>query len=205
MKLYKLTDQNNKTRPNQLNETILDTYQEERHPHVAEYIRQAVQMGNLIQARDAEAVAERDRQLADRPRQMKNLSPVLGGSVLNDAQNQAGTLSHQPRLGADCLMDDVVGLNFAILSLPGAFKATEVQALCAAMPVNTVPIEADTPQAQAWLKEAGAKAAVIRPDRYLLGLANSLEEIELLLAKVKALQPGQTSTVTVKRQLAKSS
>lgn len=187
---------------NQLNETILDTYQDERHPHVAEYIRQAVQMGNLIQARDAEAVAERDRQLSERPRQMKNLNPALGRSALNDATNQAGTLSHQPKLDADNLMDDVVGLNFAIISLPGAFKPADIQALCASMPVKVVPIEADTPQAQAWLKDVGANAAVIRPDRYLLGLASSLKEIELLLAKVKALP---ACTVHNERLLARSS
>lgn len=176
----------------QLNDTILDTYQEERHPHVAEYIKQAVQMGNLIQARDAEAVAERDRQLSERPRHMKNLSPVLGRSALNDAKNYAGTLSHQPKLDADRLMDDIAGLDFAILSLPGAFAPADIQALCNAAPVPVVALQANTPQARAWLESIGTQAAVIRPDRYLLGLANDLLELESVLHKLQALQSRRT-------------
>lgn len=187
---------------NQLGEQLLDTYQAERHPHVAEYIKQAVQMGELIQARDAAAVAERDKQLSERPRQMKNLSPNLGLSTLNTGKNQAGVLSHQPRLADGSLMDDTAGFGFVVLSLAGTFKQADIQALCASMPVTTTHIEADTPQAQAWLHELGTAAAIIRPDRYLLGLAGTLAETRLLLSRLTALQAGQTGATAHERPLA---
>lgn len=48
-------------------DTLLDTYQDERAPHAREYISLAVELGRIIQARDAQEVAERDRTLAAAP------------------------------------------------------------------------------------------------------------------------------------------
>ncbi len=172
----------------QLHESVLDTYQAERRPHVAKYIEQAVQMGNLIQAREPEAVAERDKRLSEHPKLMTNLDLRLGRSVLNNGQNGAGLLSRQPLLGFGGLMDDIAGQNFVVISLPEAFQPSSLQELCKSLPVRVVCLEADTPQARAWLEEANAKAAVIRPDRYLMGYAGGLEAVQNLLDPIKALQ-----------------
>ncbi|TFL14516.1 bifunctional 3-(3-hydroxy-phenyl)propionate/3-hydroxycinnamic acid hydroxylase [Pusillimonas caeni] len=172
----------------QLHENLLDTYQAERRPHTAKYIEQAVQMGNLIQAREPEAVAERDKHLSEHPKLMTNLDLRLGRSLLNNGRDGAGLLSRQPLLGSGKLMDDIVGQHFVIISLPEAFHPSSLRELCAPLPVRVVCLEADTPQARAWLQEANAKAAVIRPDRYLMGYAGGLDAVQNLLAPLKALQ-----------------
>lgn len=163
--------------------SLLDTYQAERHPHVDEYIRLAVRLGRLIQATGDAQVRERDQQFAQGPELMRSITPVLGASALNDGQGGAGTLSWQPLLRDGSYMDDKVGMNFYVVARPGLID-DELKVVCAASAVKPVLVPADEPAIADWLDALGAGMVAVRPDRYLLGTANTPQELQGLWARL---------------------
>jgi 3-(3-hydroxy-phenyl)propionate hydroxylase len=42
----------------------------------------------------------------------------------------------------------------------------------------------DAPEPQAWLRATDASAILVRPDRYVLGAAHSLQELDALVAAI---------------------
>lgn len=156
-------------------DTLLDSYEAERGPHVHAFIREAIRLGDIIQA-TGPAVAERDRQMAENPSFLRTITPRLGGGLHGDAPAPAGTLAPQPRLGSGARLDDEAGHAFVLLTTEtfGADPAL-VQMLRDAG-VMLVP-----GAASAWLDTISVKAALIRPDRYVLGIANSVEDVRDLL------------------------
>jgi len=173
-----------------MSEGLLDTYQEERHPHAEAFIRLAVKMGGLIQATSPEAVRERDRQFAGGPQLMTSLAPRLGSSRLNDLNTGAGTLACQAmRQGARG--DDAAGLCFMVVARPGSAELAQIASRCPAK-WNAALQVGDDPASLKMLDRLNADFAVMRPDRYLLGAARSLDELDALWEPVRRFeQPSQ--------------
>ncbi|MEU9443082.1 bifunctional 3-(3-hydroxy-phenyl)propionate/3-hydroxycinnamic acid hydroxylase [Streptomyces sp. NPDC048304] len=109
--------------------SVLDTYAEERRPHVKESILSSVQLGRVICVTDPEAAAERDATvLAGRrgrtgpgePEPAKPLSAgLLRRSSAEAAGPRAGAVVPQGRVGAQGgtgLFDEVVGRGFVLLT-----------------------------------------------------------------------------------------
>jgi 3-(3-hydroxy-phenyl)propionate hydroxylase len=69
--------------------------------------------------------------------------------------------------------DDAAGYGFALFARPGL----------AVPPRENLTVIRDA-AVQPWLDQLGAKAAMIRPDRYVLGAARDEAELEDLLAAV---------------------
>lgn len=139
-------------------DSLLETYQSEREPHVRVFIETAVRLGNIIQTTDPQVAAERDRAFLEGGREeMVNLSPPLGpGFHLG-----RGEIFPQPVLADGRRLDEAVGgYRFALLS-PWKVETD----------IPVVPFE-------------GPEAILLRPDRYVYGVARSRAEAEKLLEGV---------------------
>lgn len=159
--------------------TLLDSYESERRPHVQAFIDLAVRLGAVIQATDPDAARERDRRFASgAPEMFDYPQPGLGPGAHHD-----GTLFPQPRLPDGRLLDAAIGNRFAILG----------EADAAACPPGVALIDDPGPEVTGWLKAHSAIAVVLRPDRYVFGLARD----QAALAKLtRALPSAPKSTVT---------
>lgn len=154
--------------------SLLDSYEAERGPHVRAFVQEAIRLGDIVQVTDPEEVAARDRQMAENPEFLRTITPRLGSGLAGNAPEPVGTLAPQPRLASGERMDDVVGLRFALLVAPDLFAEVpaSLRARLASLDVVVLPGEG-----AAWLAELGVRAAMIRPDRYVLAVAQDVKGI----------------------------
>jgi 3-(3-hydroxy-phenyl)propionate hydroxylase len=151
-------------------DALLDTYESERAPHVRTFIELAVRLGAVLQETNREAAAARDRRFEAGAEIFDFPQPQLGKGCRTDAPSPVGTIFPQPRLADGRLMDDVIGQRFAIVG-----EAALIERLASdAVLLPGVGKE--------WLGRHGARAAVLRPDRYVFCLANDSNELEAAIA-----------------------
>jgi 3-(3-hydroxy-phenyl)propionate hydroxylase len=140
-------------------DSLLDTYESERRPHVTTFIDLAVRLGAIIQATGADAVADRDRRFAAGPEMFDYPQPQLGPGCRIEAPPPVGTIFPQPRMDDGRLMDEAIGQRFAIVG-----DVTLLQDLRPdAVRLPGVGCE--------WLARHGLNAALLRPDRYIYAVA----------------------------------
>jgi 3-(3-hydroxy-phenyl)propionate hydroxylase len=153
---------------------LLDSYESERSPHVRIFIEEAVRLGRII--RDTEqAVAAGDGASGRQQEKFVTPEPPLGPGV-HDSSEHAGRVAAQPRLADGSRLDDIGGYHAALLVAPGFCEVP-------ANPHSDVHIVvADSPASQDYLASLGARAVLIRPDRYIYGTAGNAAELEHLLA-----------------------
>jgi 3-(3-hydroxy-phenyl)propionate hydroxylase len=140
-------------------ESLLDTYESERRPHVEAFIELAVKLGAVLQETDPARAAERDRRFSAGAEMFDFPQPQLGPGCRADAPPPVGTLFPQPLLSDGRLMDEAIGPRFAIVGeveLLGDRQRTAV---------GLPGIGAD------WLAQRGLRAALLRPDRYIADVA----------------------------------
>lgn len=152
-------------------ETLLDTYQREREPHVRGIVEAAVGFGRLIctldpvvaELRDAQMLANR-AEAGDAP---DPSPPLLPGPLVG-----VGGGSHSRQVPVDgVLLDDVVGPRFAVVtaeSLPAGPLRSWWESRACLLDVEQTPALA--------VVLGDAEAVVIRPDRIVLG-AGPLAEL----------------------------
>ncbi len=152
---------------------LLDSYERERAPHVRAYIETAVRLGRLVQITDPEEARRRDALLCANPEMMRSIRPDLGPGLHGECRN-GGVLSRQPRLADGRRMDDAIGYRFAVLGQSRVLDAVsaETRATWSALDARVLPAVGTD-----WLDGLGARAAIVRPDRYLLGTADDAEEL----------------------------
>ncbi|WP_051235873.1 bifunctional 3-(3-hydroxy-phenyl)propionate/3-hydroxycinnamic acid hydroxylase [Ottowia thiooxydans] len=202
---------------------LLDTYAEERTPHVRTVVSHAKSFGLIIGELDEAAARIRDQRMeeellsgqAESVRQ-KFIPGLTTGLIAMDTQQcpapGAGVLFVQPWVKtavnlAFQRLDDLASPGFLLVSndvsaLDGmsASTASFWQRIAGQRVwIGTVPpspsVAPDVLAVQerdgvfsTWLQSLGAKVAVIRPDRYVYGVAQSAEELpHLLLALESAL------------------
>jgi len=164
---------------------LLDTYQSEREPHVQTFIKLAVELGALIQATDPAAVRARDEDIRQNsPTLFDFPQPRLGPGVWFDDAPETASIFFQPKLDDGRWLDTAAGNRFALLLHPelAASPAVEPRERKADRQLTIV----DHPGAEvsAWLEQRGALAVLIRPDRYVQGLASSADELQDLMDKL---------------------
>jgi 3-(3-hydroxy-phenyl)propionate hydroxylase len=165
-------------------DALLDTYEAERSEHVRAFIELAVELGGVIQTTDPERARARDLELIANPTMLRPITPRLEKGLHGDAPAPAGKRAAQPRLGDGTLLDDKVGYRFAVLANKRLAEAlgpavSHVQFGELAVVIATGP-------AEEYLTELRAEAVVIRPDRYILGVASTPEELDAVLARYSA-------------------
>jgi 3-(3-hydroxy-phenyl)propionate hydroxylase len=140
-------------------DSLLDTYESERRPHVETFIELAVKLGAILQETDPAKAAERDRRFAKGAEMFDFPQPQLGPGLRSDAPPPVGTIFPQPVLPDGRLMDESIGPRFAIVG--------EVDLLADRRPdaVMLPGVGAE------WLAQRGLRAALLRPDRYIADVA----------------------------------
>lgn len=141
---------------------LLDSYRDELASHVGQYINEANRIGEIIQETDPFKARQRDAMLLSTPQVITPIRPRLGGALWGQGASAiAGTLSAQPRLRDGQLMDDHVGLNFALLTRAGWIARLSAQTRERLQAARVVMIEGET---EDYLDAIDAQALIIRPD-----------------------------------------
>jgi 3-(3-hydroxy-phenyl)propionate hydroxylase len=164
-------------------DSLLDSYETERMEHVRAYIELAVELGGVIQATDPEKARQRDRDLLANPTMLKPLAPRLGPGLHGDDLAPAGTRAEQPPLADGRRLDDHVGYRFALLATPAFIEALPHQ-LMTQVAQAELELVAATGDAASYLTRLGTDAVVVRPDRHILGIASTPEQLKNIMARI---------------------
>ena len=168
-------------------DSLLDSYQSEREPHVREIITASVAAGAAVCKTDPVQAATRDAafraielERAQRPVAMSDIVPPLRAGVIDPA-NGGDRLPEFTIPGPDgdtVRLDAVIDGRFLVLGLE---EATPVSPLD-----PKVVIVKPTDAVGAWLQSQGAVFAIVRPDRYVHSLAASARELRERLSLLHA-------------------
>jgi 3-(3-hydroxy-phenyl)propionate hydroxylase len=162
-------------------DTLLDTYEIERSENVRAFIELAVELGGVIQTTDPERARARDQELIANPTMLRPITPRLESGLHGDAPAPAGTRASQPRLADGMLLDDKVGYRFAVLANK-RFAAALGPTVRYGQFDEEIAVVTATGPAEEYLAGLRAEAVVVRPDRYILGVASTRAELNAVLA-----------------------
>jgi hypothetical protein len=191
-------------------ESLLDTYQQERWPHVRHHLIVSVAIGEVVTERDPEIAAARNKELRDGNAPPPPADPTLTEGVLMRGADgglvaQAGELSPQGWIhkdGRTGRFDDVIGWGFQLIALnsdplellDGDQRAFLKQINCHAVGVTT---DGERPELaldvtwvyDRWFEEHGVAALLMRPDFYVFGTVETVGKIpEMVQALREQLQ-----------------
>jgi 3-(3-hydroxy-phenyl)propionate hydroxylase len=189
---------------------LLDSYQQERRPHVVATTRVAMELGRVICERDPDRARERDaRLLAEQGGQVttgfrQDMIPGLANGLIDRDSPGAGAILPQPLVRAGetfVRLDDVTGRSVRVVTTD-VLRAAERSALLEALkPLGGVLVELSSPSPHSagaihaiedvpvlapWLAKLERRFAVVRPDHYVHGTAASADEALGLLARLRA-------------------
>ncbi|MGO4852797.1 bifunctional 3-(3-hydroxy-phenyl)propionate/3-hydroxycinnamic acid hydroxylase MhpA [Phaeovulum sp. W22_SRMD_FR3] len=178
-------------------ETLLDSYQPEREPHVRFITEKAIELGRVQTMRDPELAKERDaRMIAARRAHQKpdklRYPALKGGLIAND-----GDLFPQGLVSTahkTALFDDIAGTGWLIVAKEpealGAMAQADRIAFAAlggreiAFGISNMfgaaPVSDSNGVYARWFDETGSIAAIVRPDSYVYGLARDAGELNML-------------------------
>ena len=164
-------------------DSLLDSYGTERSPHVHAFIDLAVRLGDIIQTTDPQAARERDARFkAGQPEIFQFPAPRLGPGLWQGEQAEVAQVFPQPQLANGRLLDAVLGLNFAVIGDPSLLDGVSDATRQCWQALGAVTLPASDPEVKAWLSQHGVRAVVLRPDRYILGVAQTAAQLEGLSA-----------------------
>ena len=167
-------------------ESLLDTFEAERAPHVRAFIDLAVRLGAVIQATDPEVAEARDAEFrASGPTLFDFPQPRLGPGIWVDGSPECGAVFPQPWLADGRRLDEAVGNRFAVLSVlplaPGTRRAGDGGRRDR---LDLAFVDAPGPAVEEWLAARDAVAVVVRPDRYVFAVARNEAEVRRALEKL---------------------
>lgn len=181
---------------------LLDSYQAERVPHVRRTTEVAKAFGQTICERDTQRARERDQHLLEEMRSnpqgtiRQSLIPGLSAGLI-DTRRPAGELFPQPRVvdhcGEENLLDRFTGQRFRLVLAPGFDEAPALLAAIGryleerALPLAVVRLSVGDPTREGeyreldgllgqWMRERDCQVLLVRPDHYVYGGAQSVEE-----------------------------
>ncbi|MBB6123056.1 bifunctional 3-(3-hydroxy-phenyl)propionate/3-hydroxycinnamic acid hydroxylase [Sphingobium subterraneum] len=173
-------------------DSVLDSYQVEREPHVRFITEKAIELGRVQTIRDPQQAKERDERLLNERRAHKAPAklafPALsGGLIIN-----CGKLFPQARVAdasTTSLFDDIVGSGWILVTRDADLLATvdsDALAIWKDLGGRSLTIGgsrspdmlADTDGVYTqWFEENDCTAAIVRPDWYVLATGSSGSEI----------------------------
>lgn len=168
-----------------LPESILDSYEIERSPHVRHIMEASVKLGRMLCTLDEEEARQRDQRM---------LAEGLGRTgkyfKLPNLQHSAlvgrggGRLFIQPCTSPNAMLDDVIGPRFLLLARTGA-ALDDASVAWWRDAGAVVGVTSDFGDAEAsliqWLDAAKADVVVVRPDRYVMDIAPSAADVTAAL------------------------
>jgi 3-(3-hydroxy-phenyl)propionate hydroxylase len=177
-------------------DALLDTYETERSPHVHAFIDLAVKLGGIIQTTDPQAARERDAKFkAGQPTIFEFPAPGLGAGLWHGQAPPAAQIFPQPELADGRLLDQAIGLNFALIGRPDLLAQASETTRQRWRAHATVVLPATDPQILAWLHANQVSAVLLRPDRYIAGVARNAAELEQISQCLAQLGAAHSSDV----------
>ncbi len=157
------------------NVTFLNTYQSERSLNVREYIETTMRMGEFVNAVESIQITDNIRSDNKGIKSMQSIKPKMGKGLGYLKDKNRGKIFPQFKLNKNISLDD----NFSkkgilILSSDIKTKISKNYPI-----VNSKKFK----KLSVYLKNINSKAIIVRPDRFILGSANTNHEINLLLKK----------------------
>ncbi len=150
-------------------DALLDSYQSERLPNAREYITTAVRLGGLINTAHSEEALRAAMSVPGGAAAMKSIYPPLGPGIGRGPN--AGQMFGQPCMADGQRMDDVFGHEFLVVAHAGLARE-------ATLPENIAVVTTeDAPEAGDHLAAFNTRAVVLRPDRYILGSADTAKAL----------------------------
>ncbi len=162
---------------------VLDTYQQERDPHVRAVISAAVNVGRYICVLDEDKAAQRDIEIREKAKQptgtgtAADLIPNIQAGIVADASVSGRFI--QPKLHTalgEQLLDDVVPGEWRLFVADADAVEQAKKALAEYQGVEIQLVDMreldDGGKVQAWLEQHQASAVLVRPDFYVYGTAN---------------------------------
>ena len=178
-------------------EHLLDSYGAERKAHVVDLTTHIKGIGRIICERSPARARERDAKLlADcggvvKPTPRQDVQPALRAGLLAAQQHPArGTIFPQPWLQADTgeprRMDDVLGSGWLLVLDRHADSALLQLARpgLAAVQLGTTDFTETEGVLAGWFKRHGCNVALVRPDRYVYGVASDARQLMAQLASL---------------------
>ena len=154
---------------NGYNKMLLESYEQERSPHVREYIMTAVSLGELICSKTPMEDLKSLNNNNSPNGIMQSLNPILGRSkIFKNIEKRelgSGALFGQPIFSNGKKMDDVYPYQAVLVS--SGSKDTDT------FPIIT---SANAPAADQMLSRLNAHSVLIRPDRYIFAVAKNEKE-----------------------------
>jgi 3-(3-hydroxy-phenyl)propionate hydroxylase len=172
---------------NMADDSLLDSYEVERAPHVNAFIELAVRLGDIIQTTDEAKARERDAKFLSakngQPEVFLFPTPRLGHvknvSILQGEDALVGQIFPQPLLSTGQRLDTVAQHRFTLLTRQAILaKASDIS--LHSWRRRDVAVVADAALLP-WLNEHGLDAVVIRPDRYIYGVAKDAQALDKLM------------------------
>lgn len=178
-------------------ERLLDTYMAERGAHARDLVEWAVAVGKLMENFAAGEAGEPPPHEVDPSSgygQGRAAPPLSAGVIVTEqinAESSTGYPLRQPTLrgadGREFLLDDLLGSGFGVMALDASALALspESQSILDRIGATVVSLEGYEVSAGALdpALESGA-AVIVRPDRYLFGVADEDRDLDELIASL---------------------
>lgn len=194
---------------------LLDTYQTELRPHVTAVIQAAMELGQIIGEMDEARARARDAALRAQGTTYTvrgNMIPPLRHGLINSTQSPqqakaVGTLFVQPRVrtaAGTALLDDLLGARRFVLVTAGSEASRWIddgdldawREIGGQRVAFGVEPDQDDPEVHGvleegnlfgdWAAQFGAQAVIVRPDRYVYGVASNRSELQALVRELRA-------------------
>ncbi len=181
-------------------DSLLDTYELERAPHVRAIIDMSIAVGNMVLMTDPEQARQRDEALRSGMALKAPEFPRLGDGIIRPSTSPAahatdGRPSIQGRaaLGRRVdRLDQFLRPGWKIISrhpIPGTLLTDSQRSLMSALDIQVAHVSrganaqyADIDgEYDAWYRKTGRKAFLLRPDHYVFGSVATLEDLPALL------------------------
>ena len=183
-------------------DSLLDTYMEEREPHVRAVIDQAVELGRVVCISDPAAAAARDRMLLAEPAPPPPFPCLRGSDLILEGAPLAGQLAPQFRVslnGKAGRFDDVVGRGWFVLAAHSGIDQRIADAHRALLerigawiitfsPGNYAPDQVVDHCGDyiRFLSDHGLLALIVRPDFQIFGGARDANGLDAALRMLDA-------------------
>jgi 3-(3-hydroxy-phenyl)propionate hydroxylase len=168
---------------------LLDTYQSERKPHATSWVETAANQAVVIQTLDPHVAEGRDEYIRANPEASAVPPPPALGPGLHegDRDERAGRLSVQPILADGTRLDDLVGLHFLVVAARDVYDALPESIRESLDEDADVVTLLDPASADQLLHSVQAKALVVRPDHYILGVGDTPTDLERLVREIPSI------------------
>ena len=152
-------------------------YAEERKSHVREYIDLAVKCGKTIKTGDPQLITSYFEQKTTNQNNVFAFpKPQLGSGDWMQGPSPLGQISPQFVMDSGGLSDDEALYRF-ILIIKSNLGVKDDKALNKIIKDWKIKVIVENKSANKWLDSFNVEAVLIRPDRYVYGLASKLENI----------------------------